>query len=92
MAVLHIRNVPDALYRQAQEAAAAHGATLSAHVIGLMEADAARAEAEARALAALARIRRTLTRRQRATAEAQPSAADLIRASRAERERELLGE
>ena len=92
MAVLHIRNVPDALYRQAQEAAAAHGATLSAHVIGLLEADAERAEAEARALAAVAKIRRNLTRRQRAVAGAQPSAADLVRAVREERERELLGE
>ena len=92
MAVLHIRNVPHALYRQAQEAAAAHGATLSAHVIGLLEADAERAEAEARALAAVAKIRRNLTRRQRATAEAQPSVADLIHAGRAERERELLHE
>jgi len=92
MAVLHIRNVPDVLYRQAQEAAAAHGATLSAHVIGLMEADAARAEAEARALAALAKIRRTLTRRQRLTTGAQPTAADLVRAGRAERERVLLHE
>lgn len=92
MAVLHIRNVPDALYRQAQEAAAARGSTLSAHVIGLMEADAARAEAEARALAALAKIRRNLTRRQRAVAGAQPTATDLVHAVRAERERELLHE
>ena len=92
MAVLHIRNVPDALYRQAQEAAAAHGATLSAHVIGLLEADAERAEAEARALAAVAKIRLNLTPPQPTTPKSQPSAADLIHAGRAERERELLHE
>lgn len=92
MAVLHIRNIPDALYRQAQAAAAARRITLGAYVIALMEADIARNEARARGLAALARIRRNLTRRQRATAGAEPSAADLVRAGRAERERELLGE
>ena len=90
MAVLYIRNVPDALYRQAQEAAAARGTTLSAHVIGLMEADIARAEAGARGLATLSRIRRNLTRRRRLATRAQPSAADLVRAGRADRERALL--
>lgn len=90
MAVLHIRNVPDALYRQAQAAAAARGTTLGAYVIGLMEADVARADAKARGLAALAKIRLNVTRRQRAVAGAQPSAADLIHAGRAERERALL--
>lgn len=91
MAVLHIRNVPDALYRQAQAAAAARGITLGAYVIALMEADVAQAGARARGLAALSRIRRNLTRRQRAVAGAQPSAADLVRTGRADRERELLG-
>jgi plasmid stability protein len=90
MAVLHIRNVPDALYRQAQLAAAVRGVTLGAYVISLMQADLARAEAGARGLAALARIRHNLTRRQRAIAGAQPSAADLVRTGRADRERELL--
>lgn len=90
MAVLHIRNVPDALYRRAQAAAAARGITLGAYVIALMEADVARAEAKARGLAALTKIRRNLTRRQRAVAGAQPSAADLVRAGRADRERALL--
>ena len=90
MAVLHIRNVPDALYQQAQAAAAARGITLGAYVIALMEADIARAEAKARGLAALTKIRRNLTRRQRAAVGAQPSAADLVRAGRAEREWALL--
>ncbi len=90
MAVLHIRNIPDALYRQAQAAAAARGVTLSAYVIALMEADLARAEARAHGLAALTKIRRNLTRRQRAVAGSLPSAADLVRAGRAERERVLL--
>ena len=90
MAVLHIRNIPDALYRQAQAAAAARGITLGAYVIALMEADVARAGAQARGLAALARIRRNLARRRRLVTRAQPSAAELVRAGRAERERVLL--
>jgi len=90
MAVLHIRNVPDALYRQAQAAAAARGITLGAYVIALMEADIARAGAQARGLAALSHIRRNLARRQRSATGAQPSTADLVRAGRAERERVLL--
>ncbi len=92
MAVLHIRNIPDALYRRAQAAATARGITLGAYVIALMEADIARAQAKARGLAALTKIRRNLTRRQRAGVGAKPSAASLVRAGRAERERELLGE
>ena len=92
MAVLYLRNVPEALYRQTQAAAAARGITLGAYVIALMDADVAQAEARVRGLAALARIRHNLTRRQRALAGAQPSAADLVRTGRADRERELLGE
>jgi plasmid stability protein len=90
MAVLYIRNVPDALHRRTQAAAAARGTTLSAHVIALMEADVARAQAKARGLATLTKIRRNLTRRQRSATGAQPSTADLVRAGRAERERVLL--
>ena len=90
MAVLYIRNVPDALYRQAQAAAATRGITLSTHVITLMEADVARAQAKSRGLAALTKIRRNLTRRQRSATGAQPSTADLVRAGRAESERVLL--
>lgn len=90
MAVLNVRNVPDALYRQAQAVAAARGITLGAYVIALMEADIARARAQARGLAALSVIRRNLAQRQRAAVEAQPCAADLIHAGRAERERALL--
>ena len=92
MAVLHIRNVPDALYRQARAAAAARGITLGAYVIALMEADVALAQARARGLTALTKIRRNLTRRQRSATGAQPSTADLVRAGRAERERALLHE
>ena len=37
MAVLHVRDVPDALYKRMQKIARSHGRTLSAEVIALFE-------------------------------------------------------
>ena len=37
MAILHVREIPDALYKRLQKMARAHGRTLSAEVIALLE-------------------------------------------------------
>ena len=37
MAVLHVRDIPDALYRRMQKIAKGHGRSLSAEVVALFE-------------------------------------------------------
>jgi hypothetical protein len=84
MAVLHVRNVPDELYRQAQAIAASRGVTLSSLIIEFMQEAAERETARKRHVKAMTEIRRNLAKRPRCTT----SGADLVRLVRDERERE----
>ncbi|MEO6060921.1 MAG: hypothetical protein ABIQ99_03170 [Thermoflexales bacterium] len=85
MAVLHIRNVPDALYARAQELAAARGETLSAMVVDLLQAAADRGAAAERHMQAIRRLRRQMTTRK----TGKVSAADLLAETRIEAESRL---
>ena len=48
MAVLHVREIPDQLYRQVQKMAQAQGRSLSAEVIAILEAAVQQQESRAR--------------------------------------------
>ncbi len=88
MAVLHVRNIPDDLYRHAQAIAEARGATLSSLVITLMQEAASRDLDHKRHAKAVQRIRKNLTRRKHNAGNSVVSGADLVHASRDERETE----
>ena len=78
MAVLHVRNIPDDIYKQAQELAESQGTTLSSFIIELMREAATHEMERARHEKAVLRIRRNLARRPRTSA----SGADLVHAAR----------
>lgn len=84
MAVLHVRDIPDVLYRQVQKMAQARGRSLSAEVIDLLE-EAARQEAARRRHARLmAQMRRDIW----SPPSGAPDSEDLVRAARSDREAE----
>lgn len=58
MANLHVRNVPDQLYRRLQRLAADKRMSLSAQVIGLLEEALAQEDARVRHLQILAQMKR----------------------------------
>ena len=82
MAVLHVRNVPDALYARAQTLAAARGETLSGLVVDLLQRAADREAAAERHLRAIQRLRRQMTARR----SGKVSGADLLAETRIEAE------
>jgi hypothetical protein len=84
MAVLHVRNIPDSLYKNAQAIAEERGSTLSALVIELMQHAAMRHMDRKRHAKALMRMRKGLTKRK----PGRVSSAALIQAVRDEREAE----
>ena len=86
MAVLHVRNIPDKIYKQAQVIAAKRGVTLSAHILKLLEADIATHEARKRCQHIMAELRR---RPYHAPAPDAPSTSDIIFDLRRERDSEL---
>ena len=91
MAILHVRNIPAPLYERARRIAQSRGKSLSAVVIELLE-DLDRREAARRKHAKIMReIKANMEARRRDWPANMPSAADVIREGREERERELLG-
>ena len=85
MAVLHVRDIPDTLYRRMQKVAKSHGRSLSAEVIALFE-EAERADELRRRQAALLKS----IRANRWTPPPDtPDAAAMLHQVRAEREAEL---
>lgn len=82
MAVLHVRNVPEPLYRRAQSIAEARGSTLSDLVIDLMQQAARRDLDSKRHVKTLAQMKRNLAKRRRS----KMSAASLVASTREERE------
>ena len=83
MAVLHVRNIPDKIYKQAQVIAAKRGVTLSAHILKLLEADIATHEARKRHQSIMAELRR---RPHHVAAPDAPSTSDILFDLRRERE------
>jgi len=86
MAVLHVRNIPENVYKRAQAIAAARGVTLSAHILDLLEADIAAHEARKRLRRIMAELRK---RPYLAPAPGLPSTSEIIFELRNERESEL---
>ncbi len=86
MAILHVRDVPDSLYKRMQKIAKSRGRTLSAEVIALFEEVVEREEIrrkQADLLAAIYRDRWT-------PPPGTPDSVEMIRQIREEREAELL--
>ena len=88
MAVLHVRNIPDKIYKPAQVIAAKRGVTLSAHILELLEADIATHEARKRHQSIMAELRRRPYHAPAPAPDA-PSTSDVLLDLRREREREL---
>lgn len=86
MADLLVRNIPDKVYKQAQTIAAAHGITLSAYILELLEADIAAHEARRRLRCIMAKLQK---RPYYAPAPDNPSTSDIIFELRGERESQL---
>lgn len=85
MAVLHVRDIPDTLYRRLQKIAKGHGRSLSAEVIALFAAAVREEDLRRRQAELLQSIRDNRW----APPPGTPAAAEMLRAARAEREAEL---
>ena len=81
MATLHVRNVPDELYRKLQVHAEAEHRSLSAEVIDLLESEVAARDRVAQTMEILERLR---VRRESLPPVPAGYAADLIREDRGE--------
>ena len=90
MAILHVRNIPEALYKRAQRIAESRGLSLSQLVIEALERLDQEEAARRRHAKVMAEIRANMEKRKQTWPANMPSAADLIREGREERERELL--
>ncbi|TMC48531.1 MAG: Arc family DNA-binding protein, partial [Chloroflexi bacterium] len=82
MAVLHVRDIPEALYERMQRIARSHGRTLSAEVIALFEQAVQRERARREQARLLRRIRQDRWTPPPGT----PDAAELLRQVRDERD------
>lgn len=87
MAVLHVRNIPESLYKRMQRLAEARGRTLSALVIDLLEEADHKEAVRKRFDATMAVLRQ---RPYMPPGTSTPGAADLIRTERDEREAGLM--
>jgi plasmid stability protein len=87
MAVLHVRDIPETLYRRMQKVAKTHGRSLSAEVIALFEGAVREEELRRRQADLLKSIRANRWTPPPGT----PDAGELLRQVRAEREAELTG-
>ena len=85
MAVLHVRDIPDALYRRMQKIARAHGRSLSAEVVALSAGAVRDDDVRRRRADLLQSIRRNRWTPPPGT----PDAAEMLRGARAERDAEL---
>jgi len=81
MSTLHVRNVPDELYRKLRACAEAEHRSLSAEVIDLLESEVAARDRVARTMEILERLR---VRRESLPPVPAGYAADLIREDRGE--------
>jgi len=76
--LLQIRNVPDDVRRALKARAAAHGESLNAYLLGLIERDVARPT-----------VKEVLDRAARRAGRASTSAVDLLDTARSERENQV---
>lgn len=91
MAILHVRGIPESLYKRAQRIAERRGQSLSQLVIEALERVDAEEAARRRHEKVMAEIRANMEKRKRDWPANMPNATDLIREGREERERELMG-
>jgi hypothetical protein len=82
MATLYVREIPDPLYREAQEIALAEGRSLSAYIVTVLEHAVADAKVRQRRLNILSSARR----RRRPLAKGLPDSAAVIRQIRGDHE------
>jgi antitoxin FitA len=87
MAVLHVRDIPETLYRRMQRIAKAHGRSLSAEVVALFE-EAVRGDNERRRQAELLK---SIRENRWTPPPGTPDAVEMLRQVRAEHEVELTG-
>lgn len=88
MSVLHVRDVPDRLYRKVQKMAKAQGRSLSAEVIALLEDAVRQGESRLRHARLMADIRRDAW----TPPPDAPDSVEVLRQLREERDAELAGE
>lgn len=88
MAILHVRNIPEALYKRAQRIAESRGLSLSQLVIEALERVDEEEAARRRHVKIMAEIRANMEKRK--PLPNGMTAADVIRESREERENELM--
>ncbi len=86
MAILHVRDIPDSLYKRMQKIAKSRGRTLSAEVIALFEEAIEQDEMRRKQADVLASIRQN----RRTPPPGAPDSVELIRQIREEREEEIL--
>lgn len=82
MAILHVRNVPEKLYRRIQELAEEEQRSMTGEVIALLDAAVERREARKRTAGMLSRIRR-----RSATVKLPPGWGDSVELVREDRKR-----
>jgi plasmid stability protein len=87
MSVLHVRDIPDTLYRRIQKIAKSHGRSLSAEVVALFE-EAVRADELRRRQAGLLK---SIRANRWTPPPGTPNAAVMLQQVRAEREAEITG-
>jgi capsid protein len=90
MAILHVRNIPETLYKRAQRIAESRGLSLSQLVIESLERLDQEEAARRRHAKVMAEIRANMEKRKQSWPAIMPNAVDLIREGREERERELM--
>jgi hypothetical protein len=91
MAILHVRGIPEPLYKRAQRIADSRGKSLSQLVIEALERLDQEEAARRKHARIMAEIRANMAQRKADWPGGMPEAVDLIRAGRDEREQAILG-
>jgi hypothetical protein len=91
MAILHVRGIPEPLYKRAQRIAEKQGKSLSQLVIEALERIDREEAAKRKHAKIMAEIRANMEKRKQDWPANMPTAPDLIREGREEREQQLVG-
>ena len=91
MAILHVRGIPESLYKRAQRIAESRGKSLSQLVIESLERLDQEEATRRKQAKVIAEIRNNMVLRKTNAPSDLPSAADMIRAGRETREQEIVG-
>ncbi len=92
MAILHVRGIPESLYKRARRIAESRGKSLSMVVIELLERLDAEEATRRKHVKVMTEIRANMEMRKRIWPANIPNAAELIRESREERTKQLSSE